>query len=995
VAHISHKKWRVFFVFLFFLLLGIIYTAPLVKSFNNAIPYSRFPAPGHEIQRMNMGDHLNLYYNFWLLKDNLTHLRNPFSDPYQFYYWGKKFFNPQIALFSVFFAILSPFGNAVAFNLVFLFSFTLAGGVTFLWLRKTGMAFWPAVAGGTIYCLAPHRLSQMCGHINGLFYFSFPLLLYFAEGMVASQKKRYPVLMGVVLLLMAWTEYHMFYYTALFLIPYGLFLVVRLTPVQKKSFTGSYPVTLLLSEGAGIGTLIAVLALQWNWPYGNYYLTLIPVFAAVFYLCMTALSDILAGFIHSADATGMRKKIVFFLVPLCLFILFPLKLWLPIPQFGHILSGVVLLTLLYNLWRAWPRFRQSRVNRRYFKKISVRFLPLFPFVLGAGGIVIAIKKFVLGGTIAERGRGLAEIRYFSPHPGNLIQRTNYAGESMIFLGFFVLGLMVLCLIYLIVTSKKNSQPQSLINQARFWFGTFLFFTFLSLGLSVPFVPLYAFFYKFVPYFKYPRVSGRIIFISYASLAFCSAWAIQKIRLRKAWMMTGLAVFLTAGILWDYLPPRPMGLCLLDRGKTIYAGLVKKDMPPQTVLELPIWPGDAAWSAIYQYYITRYQYPMVNGYSPIVDQDYVDKVFYGLYPMDVGEVTPQSLKILKRLHVKYVTFHADAYPYKICPFPPWMVLKRLKSLPFLTQEHSTSFKSLFRIAPQAVMKKSDETRLETIDSPVGVLWEAERSRHLIGRIIPDPAASAGKALASFKQGERGMLMGNQNRFFPRGWYEGVVRIKTGKAPLPAEKSPLGAILVTGRHRRDTLAKKLIMPHDVVPDTYTDIRFAFHVPHAQKIECVVYSNGTAPLCLDYAFISFKGRGEGDAVFQAEDLFHQSRILPLPFGKGRGVKFSPDIINNRGISGPLHRLMPGRYRATFWMAIDGQILPEKPVVIIQAVRGHQKDILKTRTLKQADWHVHQKLEPFTLEFSLNRPAIMQFPVYYSGNGILWVDRIKVAKH
>ena len=138
----------------------------------------------------------------------------------------------------------------------------------------------------------------------------------------------------------------------------------------------------------------------------------------------------------------------------------------------------------------------------------------------------------------------------------------------------------------------------------------------------------------------------------------------------------------------------------------------------------------------------------------------------------------------------------------------------------------------------------------------------------------------------------------------------------------------------------------------------------------------------------------RGEGDAVFQAEDLFHQARILPLPSGKGLGVKFSPDIVNNRGISGPLHRLMPGNYRATFWVAIDGKISPEKSVAIIQVARGHQREVLKTRTLKQADWHVHRKLEPFTLEFSLNRPTIMQFPVYYSGNGTLWVDRIKVAK-
>ena len=130
------RKLQILSVLLLFSTLAVIYTLPLIKYFNNAIPYTRFPAPGQKIQYMRMGDHLSLYYNFWLLKDNLIHFRNPFSDPYQFYYWGKKFFNPQIGLFSVLFTIFSPIGNIPSFNLVFMLTFLLAGGATFLWLRR-------------------------------------------------------------------------------------------------------------------------------------------------------------------------------------------------------------------------------------------------------------------------------------------------------------------------------------------------------------------------------------------------------------------------------------------------------------------------------------------------------------------------------------------------------------------------------------------------------------------------------------------------------------------------------------------------------------------------------------------------------------------------------------------------------------------------------------------------------------------------------------------
>ena len=984
------NKGRILAVFLFFFLLGGLYNVPLIRHFDQAIPYIRFPVPGHEIQRMNMGDHLNLYYNFWLLKDNLLHFRNPFSDPYQFYYWGKRFFNPQIALFSFLFTVFSPLGDVIAFNLVFLLSFVLAGGFTFLWLRRTGISFLPSLAGGMIVALAPHRLSQMCGHINGLFYFALPMLLFFAEGMARSSKKRYPILVGITLILMAWTEYHMFYYTVLFLVPYGLFMLKRIVAPETREGGAKDETLLFLLEGAGIGIGVAVFALQKEWPYHATYPFLIPVFAAGACLLFRVLAGILAGVTRS-DAETVSSRIALLFLPLALLILYPVKVWLPIPQYGHLLFAVVVILIGINFVRFRGEWTGAGVDGSVIRRVGERFLPLFPLVILSGGIVIAIKKFVLGGTIAERGRRLAEVRYFSPHWGDLFRRTNYQGESMLYLGVVALALVLLCGGVYFWRRRREGRGDG---QAAFWLGSFLFFTFLSLGLSVPQIPLYAFFYKVIPYFKYPRVPGRIIFIAYVAMAFCVAWGLDRLPLKRGEWKRGLVLLAVVGIVVDYFPPRPLGLCLLERGKTVYDGMKREGMPPRTLLELPIWPGDSAWSTLYQYYVTRYRYPMVNGYSPVVAKDYVDEVFYGLYPMDVGEASEKARAMLRRLHVKYVTFHANAYPYKICPFPSWMVLKRLEALPFLKKVRTSPFKTLFRVEEDALAKGAEQSRLEAIDSPVGVLWEAERSRHLIGKVIPDPDASAGKALVSLKRGDRGMLMGNQHRFFPAGWYEGVVRIKTWKAALPNKSATVGAVLVMGRHRKDTLVMKVLTTGDLVPDAYTDIRFVFHVSFAQKIECIVYSNGTIPLCLDYVFIAFKGRGEGPGVFQAEDLFHQAYVLPLPEGGGKGVRFSPDIVNDRSIWGPLHRLKPGRYRATFYMAAGGDTLTDGPVALFQVARGHQREVLKARTVRRKDFGRPGGLQAFSLDFSLARPSIMQFPVYYQGNGELWVDRIEVAR-
>ena len=113
----------------------------------------------------------------------------------------------------------------------------------------------------------------------------------------------------------------------------------------------------------------------------------------------------------------------------------------------------------------------------------------------------------------------------------------------------------------------------------------------------------------------------------------------------------------------------------------------------------------------------------------------------------------------------------------------------------------------------------------------------------------------------------------------------------------DSRPIGVIFIKGLHRKTPLFKREIAGSDLKGRNYSDIRFSFYIPYVQRIKCVVYSYGVIPLALDYAFISFHRRGEGPAVFQAEDLFHQGRITLLPDNKGgRGVCFSPDIVNDR---------------------------------------------------------------------------------------------------
>ena len=114
------KAIEIILVCLFFLLLAVIDTYPLVRYLDKGMPYFPYPDKGHDISYMVHGDYLQLYYNLWLFKDSLSGNIPFFTNPYEFSV-GEGYmpsFNTQFFPMSFFFSVLSPFGNITAYNLL-------------------------------------------------------------------------------------------------------------------------------------------------------------------------------------------------------------------------------------------------------------------------------------------------------------------------------------------------------------------------------------------------------------------------------------------------------------------------------------------------------------------------------------------------------------------------------------------------------------------------------------------------------------------------------------------------------------------------------------------------------------------------------------------------------------------------------------------------------------------------------------------------------------
>ncbi len=1001
-------------------LLSLAQTWPLAADFLRGIPYGYHPSPGWGQVPLFPGDHLQFYYWSWLFVDNILGPSPLFTNPYEF----STFLHPDgIALyanfpFSLFYFILQPLGSLAAYNTVVLLSYLLAGLMAYALAKELLGSALAALPAALIYALLPFRASQaLSGHLYGFVAFMLPLTLWCLE----RGWKRRPWLWGggagLTLFAVGMMEGHLLYYSTLLL---GLYVPLRIlmrgredTP-QDEDASPWPALGMTLAAGLALGLTLHLAGLR-SGTEGLGWSGLPQTLALVLVLLLAAwlLLSWLAAALTSLSPGACRRVLARGLLPLVLSPVYALQFWLDLPHLGMV---IVAALLLWGVARCLPALWRSRRRPALPPGTWAPLIPLgIGWAMGSAAMLIA-KSRTLDESIASAGRTLDEVKLYAPRLADLFHLEGAHAEQMVYLGLVLIVLSLAGLVLLALGRPAGAKGGML---ASLWAGLGLLIGLLCLGPNLPQIPLYALLYDHLPYFNFPRVPGRMVIIAVLLLALLAGWALRELTRSlgdKKGAMAALGLALCALIAWDLWPSTRTGICLIPPPGRLEAEL-KAALPtgpqaPQRLLGLPIWPGDSHQSSAYEFLVTRTRARLVNGYSPQVPRAYVAQVFWPLYPLDFGVVTPQALATLQRLKVGLVAFYLDeeVYTRKVCPFPPELARRRLQASGVF--KTLTLAENVYLLRPDYQATVSDKAATTT--SPVTSLWEAAWLRRDTGRLVEDRQASgwgllfaeqttpggplgprlprfAGNvAQAKASQDRPGWLSRGPGRPYPPGRY--LVRFRLRRGP----GGPPGRVEVANSKTGRVLASVELTPELLPADGgWHDVGLALDLKQITSLSLRTHYSGAADLELDLVLINFASQEKPQDFYAASNLWRQTGLLSKDKNSPSGLA----IIARAGwhpplylMHGPQQTYEPGRYRASFRLAAPSQAPPGAELAEIVVATDLGRLPLARRLVSSGDLQAAYRDLP--LEFSLKRRAELGFRVLYRQGGDLKVAGVSVKR-
>jgi len=367
--------------------------------------------------------------------------------------------------------------------------------------------------------------------------------------------------------------------------------------------------------------------------------------------------------------------------------------------------------------------------RESWQNIFIALLPL-PLLFGLALAFPTIIQQIAGAATDQHvGSSVAtrvfrEIALYSPHaadffawisPGIVSQHV-YIGISI--LVFLTAGLACL----LVAACRRGHDSRHRLFVIVLLLAGVAGIMALALGTNGPFQALlFRICRKVIPRYDWIRQPAKIFCLMPAFLAVATGLGLSAIFVHlKSSQVKFIAALLFCGAIGTeyFLRVHPT-ISILDSNQDAYEAVAKDAAAagkPPHVLIIPLWPGDAADSSIYQYYVSLYRIRMVNGYNPFVSKFYRENVFRRYESVNQGWLTDDQIDGLLRRKIDYLILHEDLFPEKVSPFPIGWTLKQLlehRRLQLLRQDGRVwAFKMLAKPEELGSLGKAGQSSLRS-------------------------------------------------------------------------------------------------------------------------------------------------------------------------------------------------------------------------------------------------------------------------------------------
>jgi hypothetical protein len=853
-----------------------VYTYPLVLHFAAAIPYACGVTPERRVLSLVPGDPLQFLY-FLSVTDDMVHRRVPwFQDPYEFSAPHPStrrafFFLP----FSLLFAAIAPLGRVTAYNALLVLSFPATALAGYLLALRLGADRRGAAVSAATLTLLPYRLVNVAGgHPTGVAFFLLPLAYYFLEVGWQERRTSAGAGAGICAACLALNEPHFFYFFTLLLPLWALSAWWRLEPKRRPSWSGAAVAWIglaALGPAAGAATLSVRHGAEAPAAIGAALLA-----AGLVWTAWRVTSEIRA---RSGAAAWLDEARSY--SPLLLLALYPLQLAANIPHFGALLVAACGASVALS----------KRVTLRAAATLAMRergrFAALLPAILGVvlgGSLLLHYKSGFIDPAGQAAGRSVREIRLFAPHASDFLQRSSSVLSRQLYPGVAATALGAVAL----------GTPQGRV----LWLVAVTFGV-LALGPNAPpWLPIYEVARRIVPFFGIIRQPAKLFAVTATAVALAAGLGMTTVA-RRVGGRGGvvLGVVALGAILVDFASLLPFGLSVLPRTNRVYTEIAAR-AGGSNLLELPLWPGDSAYSSIYQYWATQTRIPTVNGYSAMAPRDYVQRVTRPLDSMNLGELTEAQHELLDDLRVRFITLHRDSYPPQVSMYPYRFALALMRANPNLRAVAADGGVYLFELAGEAF-----QPWRPTVRWLPNVFYEAENLKLGAGKPIEDPDASAGVAVEG-EAANRPVIYGPY-RPLPPGSYEVRFRAR-GK----------GRVEVVADLGRDVLGAA-----EVDVDSWAEFPIALTLEQPRTIEFRAWEEPSKDRRFDVDWVLLHRLTPGSDDDGRVERFEAEDLTALAGFEGDATDASADgyaviaadVTGEVVRDGPYWLTSPGRWRAT----------------------------------------------------------------------------------